>query len=64
MLTCSGLVEAVRVSRAGFPVRMPHQHLINRFSLLLPTPRGNPNAKDVARQVLGLLVLLVQKYKY
>ena len=33
-LRCSGLMEAVRVSRAGFPVRIHHEDFISRYSLL------------------------------
>jgi len=33
-LQCGGVLEAVRVARAGFPVRMPHQIFIKRYGLL------------------------------
>ncbi|EKX39533.1 myosin [Guillardia theta CCMP2712] len=34
-LRCSGLMEAVRVSRAGFPVRILHEDFIYRYSILV-----------------------------
>ena len=49
-------MEAVRVSRAGFPVRMLHQDFINRFTILIPPPPGHP--KDVAKQVCTAPLLL------
>ncbi len=40
-LRCSGLMEAVRVSRAGFPVRIPHEDFLSRFALLMARPAGD-----------------------
>lgn len=40
-LRCSGLMEAVRVSRAGFPVRVLHQDFTSRFSILVQPPPGD-----------------------
>eukprot|EP00288_Rhodomonas_lens_P011274 CAMPEP_0177748744 /NCGR_PEP_ID=MMETSP0484_2-20121128/32102_1 /TAXON_ID=354590 /ORGANISM="Rhodomonas lens, Strain RHODO" /LENGTH=1368 /DNA_ID=CAMNT_0019263653 /DNA_START=40 /DNA_END=4145 /DNA_ORIENTATION=- len=39
-LRCSGLMEAVRVSRAGFPVRIPHSDFVKRFAILIPPTYG------------------------
>ena len=35
-LRCCGVLEAVRVSQAGFPTRMPFAELLDRYALLLP----------------------------
>ena len=35
-LRCCGVLEAVRVSQAGFPTRMPFVELLERYALLLP----------------------------
>jgi myosin heavy subunit len=43
-LRCSGLMEAVRVSRAGFPVRILHADFLDRFALLSPRPPGDARA--------------------
>ena len=40
-LRCSGLMEAVRVSRAGFPVRVLHRDFTSRFSILVQPPPGD-----------------------
>ena len=52
-LRCSGLMEAVRVSRAGFPVRIAHEDFIERFAILVPRPAGD--AAAAARQMVVAL---------
>jgi myosin heavy subunit len=54
-LRCSGLMEAVRVSRAGFPVRILHTDFVARFSLLVEPSKTASTAKD---QVLSMMVAL------
>jgi len=34
-LRCAGVLEAIRVSRVGFPHRYYHEHFVQRYSLLL-----------------------------
>ena len=34
-LRCGGVLEAVRVARAGFPIRMLHQVFLSRYYLLI-----------------------------
>ena len=55
-LRCSGLMEAVRVSRAGFPIRMLHQDFINRFSILIPVPAGGDSQSQAGRMCQGLRI--------
>ncbi len=35
-LRCNGVLEAVRVSRLGYPVRLPHDAFLARYACLLP----------------------------
>lgn len=37
-LRCCGVLEVVRISRAGFPTRMSHQKFARRYTWLLLTP--------------------------
>jgi myosin heavy subunit len=55
-LRCSGLMEAVRVSRAGFPVRMPHQDFVNRFALLIAVPPSNDIMQIASKMCTGLRI--------
>ena len=57
-LRCGGVVEAVRVTRAGYQSRMPHAAFVSRFACLLPSlarsalhhqPTGGDEAKDGAQ---------------
>jgi myosin V len=36
-LRCGGVLEAVRVARLGYPVRLVHQQFFQRYRMLLPT---------------------------
>jgi len=36
-LRCAGVIEAIRISRAGFPARMPLEEFVRRFRVLLRT---------------------------
>ncbi|CAB3403677.1 unnamed protein product [Caenorhabditis bovis] len=51
-----GLLENVRVRRAGFAHRMPYDRFINRYKLLCPgtwpNPRRGQASKDSCRQIL------------
>jgi myosin heavy subunit len=46
-LRCSGLMEAVRVSRAGFPVRILHNDFISRYALLTVRLSSQAGMRDV-----------------
>jgi myosin-5 len=35
-LRCAGVLEAVRVARAGYPTRLPHREFVARFWMLPP----------------------------
>ena len=54
-LRCSGLMEAVRVSRAGFPVRILHSDFVSRFSLLVEPSKSAITAKDQVQSMMNVL---------
>jgi len=39
-LRCAGVIEAIRISRAGFPARMPLKDFVQRFSVLVRAIAG------------------------
>ncbi|TMW60053.1 hypothetical protein Poli38472_000095 [Pythium oligandrum] len=43
-LRCNGVMEAVRVARAGYPIRMPHDEFISRYFCLKRA--RNPHAPE------------------
>nr|GMD57352.1 myosin-11-like isoform X1 [Ipomoea batatas] len=52
-LRCGGVLEAIRISCAGFPTRRPFFEFINRFGLLAPEGLvGNYDEKVACRNVL------------
>ena len=53
-LRCSGLMEAVRVSRAGFPIRLSHKDFVTRFAILF-APSG---AADYKADVVAMCTAL------
>ena len=60
-LRCSGLMEAVRVSRAGFPVRILHADFLRRFSLLRAPPAASSPKEAAARMfmIAGIILLFL-----
>ncbi|GJU24204.1 AAA+ ATPase domain-containing protein [Tanacetum coccineum] len=52
-LRCGGVLEAIRISCAGYPTRKSFSDFVNRFSILAPeVRRGNLNAKDACKRIL------------
>ncbi|KAM7250190.1 hypothetical protein ACFE04_022073 [Oxalis oulophora] len=52
-LRCGGVLEAIRISCAGFPTRRPFFEFINRFGLLAPEVlEGNVDEKVACRKIL------------
>lgn len=49
-LRCAGVIEAIRVSRAGFPARMPLKEFLQRFQILAKAAAGRsfPRAQAIA----------------
>ncbi|CAK0877893.1 unnamed protein product [Prorocentrum cordatum] len=65
-LRCAGVIEAIRISRAGFPARMPLKELVGRFAVLVravagvgfqkgaaAVQSGRPNERELAAKVLA-----------
>jgi hypothetical protein len=48
---CGGVLEAVRVARLGYPVRLPHAHFISQYRCIV--------AADVIKANAGTLPMLV-----
>ncbi|KAF5454727.1 hypothetical protein F2P56_024373 [Juglans regia] len=52
-LRCGGVLEAIRISCAGYPTRRPFFEFINRFGLLAPEVlEGTNNEKVVCKNIL------------
>ncbi|KAK8712719.1 hypothetical protein V6N13_147948 [Hibiscus sabdariffa] len=52
-LRCSGVLEAIRISMAGYPTRRAFFEFVNRFGLLLPEAlEGNLDEKTVCQKIL------------
>ncbi|KAK2970162.1 hypothetical protein RJ640_019630 [Escallonia rubra] len=57
-LRCGGVLEAIRISCAGYPTRKTFFEFINRFSLLAPEVlEGNHDEKDACKKILGKMGL-------
>jgi len=53
-LRCAGVIEAIKVCRAGFPARMPLKEFIQRFRIL--RPKGKSLPKDDLREACNIMV--------
>ncbi|KAL9682422.1 hypothetical protein QQ045_014220 [Rhodiola kirilowii] len=52
-LRCGGVLEAIRISMAGYPTRRPFFEFINRFGLLAPEAlEGNYDEKTACKKIL------------
>ncbi|KAJ6883172.1 myosin-9 [Populus alba x Populus x berolinensis] len=52
-LRCGGVLEAIRISMAGYPTRRPFFEFINRFGLLAPEAlEGSYDEKTVCKKIL------------
>lgn len=48
-LRCAGVIEAIRITREGFPNKIFHKQFLDRFSLLAPHVPKNPNPPSPAQ---------------
>lgn len=55
-LRCAGVLEAVRVSRVGFPHRYYHGQFIERYGLLAKKKNGNTREKDFCSALINMLI--------
>ncbi|XP_030472194.2 myosin-11 [Syzygium oleosum] len=52
-LRCGGVLEAIRISCAGYPTRRPFFDFINRFGILAPEfVEGNYDEKEACKKIL------------
>ncbi|PWA97995.1 IQ motif, EF-hand binding site [Artemisia annua] len=57
-LRCGGVLEAIRISMAGYPTRKSFFDFLNRFSLLAPEVLGgNLDAKDACKKIIDKMGL-------
>jgi len=56
-LRCAGMLESIRIRRAGYSVRRPFKEFFNRFRVLCPsiTAKGNadPDYKELSKRILA-----------
>ncbi|RLN37573.1 hypothetical protein BBJ28_00018336 [Nothophytophthora sp. Chile5] len=63
-LRCSGVLEAVKISRSGYPVRFPHDVFIKTYSCILsqvPHAQGQVEKDVAARMVASFASMLELK---
>lgn len=55
-LRCAGMLESIRIRRAGYPVRTPFEEFYKRFRILCPTVstegKAEPNVRDLCTRLL------------
>mmetsp|Transcript_112673 Transcript_112673/g.313389 ORF Transcript_112673/g.313389 Transcript_112673/m.313389 type:complete len:1773 (-) Transcript_112673:269-5587(-) len=55
-LRCAGMLESIRIRRAGYSVRRPFKEFFNRFRVLCPNistgGRVDPDYKELSRKIL------------
>ncbi|CAE8658044.1 unnamed protein product, partial [Polarella glacialis] len=55
-LRCAGMLESIRIRRAGYSVRRPFKEFFNRFRILCPQVsaggKADPDYKDLCRRIL------------
>mmetsp|Transcript_41931 Transcript_41931/g.61332 ORF Transcript_41931/g.61332 Transcript_41931/m.61332 type:complete len:1524 (+) Transcript_41931:174-4745(+) len=54
-LRSAGVLEAVRVSRVGFPQRYTHLQFVKRYGCLAPNATKTRSVRDVKKQCLGVV---------
>jgi len=55
-LRCAGVLEAIRVSRVGFPHRYYHEQFINRYGLLVGMKKSHKKEKDICSAMIKMLI--------
>ena len=60
-LRCAGVVEAVRVSRVGYPQRYSHALFVNRYRILGLQAMKNASKSTVRKQPVEVLVTAISK---
>jgi len=56
-LRCAGMLESIRIRRAGYPIRKPFKEFYNRFRVLCPhvstAGKVDPDYKELCRRILS-----------
>lgn len=58
-LRCSGVLEAVKISRTGYPVRFLHDTFIQNYSCILAQPGKRPGVKE--KEIVSQMVVELNK---
>ncbi|XP_022998949.1 myosin-1 [Cucurbita maxima] len=62
-LRCCGVLEVVRISRAGFPTRMSHQKFARRYGFLLQESIASQDPLSVSVAILHQFNILPEMYQ-
>jgi len=66
-LRCAGMLESIRIRRAGYPVRRTFKEFFNRFRVLCPqltvSGKVDPDYKELCRKVLNEMESRLEKEK-
>ena len=56
-LRCAGVLEAIRVSRVGFPHRYYHEQFLERYGILVDSKtKGQKRGRDLCAHLINLLI--------
>lgn len=62
-LRCGGVLEAVRISCAGYPTKTPYEDFVDHFWNLVPELLSRPDLDDVALSKAVLQKAALQGYQ-
>ncbi|KAB1993962.1 hypothetical protein ES319_D13G067500v1 [Gossypium barbadense] len=62
-LRCCGVLEVVRISRSGYPTRMPHQKFAKRYGFLLLENAASQDSLSVSVAILHQFNILPEMYQ-